>query len=51
MGLAEVSDALVIAVSEERGTVSLARDGRLTTDVAPSDLVKALREAYGEAGR
>jgi diadenylate cyclase len=51
MGLTEVSDALVIAVSEERGTVSLARDARLTTDVAPSDLVKALREAYGEAGR
>jgi diadenylate cyclase len=51
LGLAEVSDALVIAISEERGSVSLARDGRLTTDVAPSDLVKALREAYGEAGR
>ena len=48
LGLAETSDALVVVVSEERGTVSLAREGRLSTDVAPSDLVKALREAYVE---
>jgi len=51
LGLAEASDALVVVVSEERGTVSLARDGRLMTNVAPSDLVKALRDAYVEAGR
>lgn len=51
VGLSEATDALVVVVSEERGTVSLARDGRLTTDVAPSDLVKALRDAYVESGR
>lgn len=49
LGLSEASDALVVVVSEERGTVSLAREGRLLTDLAPSDLVKALREAYVEA--
>ncbi|MEX2501367.1 MAG: diadenylate cyclase CdaA [Trueperaceae bacterium] len=48
LGLAEVSDALVVVISEERGTVSLARDGQLLTNVAPSDLVKALRDAYVE---
>lgn len=46
LGLAEQSDAIVVVVSEERGTVSLARDGELQVDLAPSDLVKALRAAY-----
>jgi len=49
LGLAELSDALIVILSEERGTVSLARDGTITTDVAPSDVVKALRDIYGEA--
>lgn len=47
LGLSEVSDALVLVVSEERGTVSIARNGNLTPDIAPADLLKALREAYG----
>ncbi len=46
VGLSEVSDALVLAVSEERGTVSIAQDGVLTPDIAPADLLRALREAY-----
>ena len=46
VGLSEVSDALVLVVSEERGTVSIAQDGVLTPDIAPADLLKALREAY-----
>jgi diadenylate cyclase len=46
LGLAEVSDALIIVVSEERGTVSLAQNGLLKTDVAPADVSKALAEVY-----
>lgn len=46
LGLSEVSDALVLVVSEERGTVSIARNGELTADIAPADLLRALKEAY-----
>jgi diadenylate cyclase len=46
LGLSENSDAVVVVVSEERGTVSLARAGELHTDIAPSDVLKALREVY-----
>jgi len=46
LGLAEVSDATVIVISEERGTVSVARDGDLRIDIAPADVLATLQEAY-----
>lgn len=38
LGLAERSDALIIAVSEERGTISIAQDGSLTVMRDADDL-------------
>jgi uncharacterized protein (TIGR00159 family) len=43
LGLAEVCDALVVVVSEERATVSLAHDGRIRLLSGPDALVEELR--------
>ncbi len=45
LGLSEESDALVIVVSEERGSIGVARDGRLEPDVDVSEL-KAHLESF-----
>lgn len=45
LGLAERSDATCIAVSEERGTVSVARNGSIHLLAHPEDLITELQQA------
>ena len=46
VGLSEISDALIIVVSEETGEVSIAFEGRLETGIEPEDLKKKLMAIY-----
>lgn len=48
LGLAEESDAMVIVVSEERGTIGVACDGRLEQDVTVSELKAHLETFWSE---
>jgi diadenylate cyclase len=48
LGLAERTDALCIVVSEEQGTVSVARDGRLRTLGTPAELASVLADFRAE---
>ena len=38
LGISEVSDALVIIVSEETGQISVARDGEFRLNLSPEEL-------------
>lgn len=46
IGLTEISDAVVLVVSEETGVVSVARNGRLDRDVDLEDLRERLKDFY-----
>ncbi len=43
VGISEVSDSLTIVVSEETGTVSYAREGRIVRDVKEDELIAELK--------
>lgn len=48
LGLAELSDALCLVVSEERGTISVARKGEISTVADSADLLAALEAFHQE---
>jgi diadenylate cyclase len=43
IGMSEDSDAVVLVVSEEEGTISMARDGVLTRNIEPAAVLSVLR--------
>jgi diadenylate cyclase len=45
LGLSERCDAICVAVSEERGTISVAQDGELRVLAGPEECVRVLRAA------
>lgn len=48
LGIAEVSDAVVVVVSEETGYISLAHDGRITQHLSARRLQRLLGEFFPE---
>lgn len=48
LGLAEVSDAMVVVVSEERGTITIAKDSRTYSITRKEELKQHLQEHMGE---
>ena len=50
LGLAERSDALCLVVSEERGTIGIAADGRLDVLEDPGELLDRVQEHLQRAG-
>lgn len=50
LGLSELSDALVLVVSEETGKISAVHDSKITYDIDSSDLKKLLKKALAHHG-
>ena len=48
LGISETTDAVALIVSEETGTISMARDGRLTRHLTAETLKEYLEELFAE---
>jgi diadenylate cyclase len=48
VGITELSDAIAIAVSEQSGEISIARNGALKTNITPKQLTEILAEEFGD---
>ena len=44
LGISEVSDAVIVVVSEETGTISVAQNGELTSNYNKTSLIKKLED-------
>ena len=48
LGVSEETDCLAIVVSEERGSISLCRNGVMQRDITPEQLSEIIKEAYAQ---
>lgn len=48
LGVSEETDCLAIVVSEERGAISLCRNGVMQRDITPEKLSEIIKEAYAQ---
>jgi diadenylate cyclase len=46
LGMSELTDAVIIAVSEESGEISLAESGRIQKDISMKDLMQSLEDEF-----
>jgi diadenylate cyclase len=49
LGLSQITDALIVVVSEETGSVSIARDGILTRGIKKDRFIGILKSIYGSS--